>query len=94
MCVGHVPPVSILATAAMDVMIIRITTKTSDNVLIVYSIFYKRCVNIITGAAMCQQKRREGLVKIRAYGDLGQNGRAFSLRSKERLVCRKLLNAL
>lgn len=31
---------------------------------------------------MCQQKRREGLVKIRAYGDLGQNGRAFSLRSK------------
>lgn len=43
---------------------------------------------------MCQQKRREGLVKIRAYGDLGQNGRAFSLRSKERLVCRKLLNAL
>lgn len=43
---------------------------------------------------MCQQKRREGLVKIRAYGDLGQNGRAFSLRSKYGVVCRKLLNAL
>lgn len=94
MCVGHVPPVSIPATAAMDVMIIRITTKTSDNVFIAYSIFSKRCEDTITGAVMCQQKRREGLVKIRAYGDLGQNGRAFSLRSKERFVCRKLLNAL
>lgn len=31
---------------------------------------------------MCQQKHREGLVKIRAYGDFGQNWRAFSLRSK------------
>ena len=43
---------------------------------------------------MCQQKRREGLVKIRAYGDLGQNERAFSLRSKERFVYRPFLNAL
>ena len=94
MCVDHVPPVSIPATAAMDVMIIRITTKTSDNVLIVYSIFYKLCVDTITGAVMCQQKHREGLAKIRAYGDLGQNGRAFSLRSKYGVVCRKLLNAL
>ncbi|CAH0499478.1 hypothetical protein PHAGEALMA_189 [Escherichia phage vB_Eco_Alma] len=34
---------SIPATAAMEVMIIRITTKTSDNVLIVYSIFSKLC---------------------------------------------------
>lgn len=78
----------------MDVMIIRITTKTSDNVFIVCPIFSKRCVDTITGAEMCQQKRREGLVKIRAYGDLGQNGRAFSLRSKYKVVCRKLLNAL
>ncbi len=94
MCVDHVPPVSIPATAAMDVMIIRITTKTSDNFLIVYSIFYKLCVDTSTGAVMCQQKRREGLVKIRAYGDLGQNGRAFSIRSKEEFVCRPSLNAL
>lgn len=94
MSVGHAPPVSIPATTIMDVMIIRITTKTSDNVFIVHSIFSRLCVDTITGGGVCQQKRREGLVKIRAYGDLGQNGRAFSLRSKEAVVCRKLLNAL
>lgn len=76
-CYKHIP-----ATATMDAMIIRITTKTSNSVFIVYSRLSKQCVDTITGAVMCQQKRREGLVKIRAYGDFGQNGRAFSLRSK------------